>query len=151
MTRQVLQDFGVGFQECIAVIYSYAYTHAYTCRIIHNDKRIKGRAKTSLNTYVPLTLFVTFVYERELETEQNCNILWPSALCLSHSPGLLNRRPRSSLCWVMPFFTASYQQLLWTPTHQGPNGPFGLAWISLPHLISNFSSNSFQLSDFCLD
>ena len=33
---------------------------------------------------------------------------------------MLNRRPRGSLCWVMAFFTASYQQLLWTPTHQGP-------------------------------
>ena len=24
------------------------------------------------------------------------------------------------LCWVMAFFTASYQHLLWTPIHQGP-------------------------------
>ena len=24
------------------------------------------------------------------------------------------------LCWVMAFFTASYQHLLWTPTHQSP-------------------------------
>ena len=24
------------------------------------------------------------------------------------------------LCWVLAFFTASYQHLLWTPTHQGP-------------------------------
>ena len=37
-------------------------------------------------------------------------LLWLSALCLSRSPGLLNRRPR---------------------------GP--LRWLSLPHLISNFS------------
>ena len=37
------------------------------------------------------------VYERELETEQNCNILTPTLLAittfLSHSPGLLNRGP----------------------------------------------------------
>ena len=46
--------------------------------------------------------------------------LWPSALCLSCSPGLLNRRSRDPLCWVLAFFTASYQHLLWTPTHQGP-------------------------------
>ena len=53
----------------------------------------------------------------------NCNILtlplWPSALCLSRSPGLLNRRPRGPLCWVMAFFTASYQHLLRTSTYQG--------------------------------
>ena len=51
-------------------------------------------------------------------------LLWPSVLCLSRSPGLLNQRPRGpALGWMMAFFTASYQQLLWTPTHQGPQGP----------------------------
>ena len=52
---------------------------------------------SSLEKYVPLTLFERVVCERELETEQNCNILtspllWPSAF-LSRSPGLLNRGP----------------------------------------------------------
>ena len=28
---------------------------------------------------------------------------------------MLNRRPWGPLCWVMAFFTASYQQLLWSP------------------------------------
>ena len=72
---------------------------------------------------------------------RNCNILtpllWPSALCLSRSPGLLNRRPRGPLCWVMAFFTASYQQLFWTPTQLGAPSPFGLVWLSLPHLVYN--------------
>ena len=27
---------------------------------------------------------------------------------------------QGTLCWVLSFFTASYQHLLWTPTHQGP-------------------------------
>ena len=44
-------------------------------------------------------------------------LLWPSALCLSRSPGLLNRMPRGPLCWL-----------------------------SLLHLISNFSGP--QLSYF---
>ena len=34
------------------------------------------------------------------------------------------------------FSTTSYQQLLWTPTLQGPKGAFGLLWLSLPLLIS---------------
>ena len=73
-------------------------------------------------------------------------LLWPSALCLSRSPGLLNRRPRgSALCWMIAFFTASYQQLLWTPTHLGaprtPSTPFSLVWLSLPHLVSISNSN----------
>ena len=65
-------------------------------------------------------------------------LLWPSALCLSRSPGLLNRRPSGrALCWMMAFFTASYQQLLWTPTQSGAPSPFGMVWLSLPHLIYN--------------
>ena len=78
---------------------------------------------------------------------RNCNILttllWPSTLCLSRSPGLLNRRPWGPLCWVMAFFTASYQQLLWTPTQSGAPGPFGLVWLSLLHLVYNSVSNSY--------
>ena len=73
---------------------------------------------------------------------RNCNVLtpllWPSTLCLSHSPGLLNRRPRGSLYWMMTFFTVSYQQLLWSPNSIGvPEGPFGRVWLSLPHLLYN--------------
>ena len=37
-------------------------------------------------------------------------LLWPSALCLSCSPGLLNRRPGGPLCWVQAFSTASRHQ-----------------------------------------
>ena len=53
----------------------------------------------------------------------NCNILtpllWPSCcVCLVFL--MLNWRPRGSLCWVLASFTASYQQLLWTQTRQGP-------------------------------
>ena len=81
--------------------------------------------------------------ERELETEQNCNILTPTLLAitafLSRSPGLLNRGPNlsgtcslihhllltglvskqinreseGSLCWVLAFSTASGLQTDW--------------------------------------
>ena len=99
--------------------------------------------------------------------------LWPSALCLSRSPGLLNRRPRGpALCWMMAFFTVSYHQLVsktpsrvlrapsarysfpyhvLSPTSLIPNSirgsesPFGLVWLSLPHLVSNSVRS---LSDF---
>ena len=37
-------------------------------------------------------------------------LLWPSALCLSYSPGLLNRKPGGPLCWVQAFSTASCHQ-----------------------------------------
>ena len=50
---------------------------------------------------------------------------------------MLNRRPRGPHCWVMAFFTASYQHLLWTPIQSGDPSPFGLAWLPLPHLVYN--------------
>ena len=73
-------------------------------------------------------------------------LLWLSALCLSHSPGLLNWRPRGpALCWMMAFFTilspAGLQNSI-----GGPEGPFGQVWLSLPHLVSDVSDP--QLSDF---
>ena len=64
-------------------------------------------------------------------------LLWPSALCLSRSPGLLNRRPSGPLCWVMAFFTASYQHLLRTSTHQGPKAPS--AWRGFPYHTSSIT------------
>ena len=42
-----------------------------------------------------------------------------------------------ALCWMMAFFTASYQHLLWTPTRSGAPTSFGLVWLSLPHLVYN--------------
>ena len=42
-------------------------------------------------------------------------LLWPSAF-LSTSPGLLNRGPGAHPLWVLVFSTASYLQLVWSPT-----------------------------------
>ena len=71
------------------------------------------RRKTSLTKYLPLILLQgfkkvvwDFTRKRELETEHIWNILtlklWLSALCLSRSPGLLNRSPgvHSAGCWL---------------------------------------------------
>ena len=48
---------------------------------------------------------------------------------------MLNRRSWDPLCWVLAFFTASNQHLLWTPTHQGPK-PLcpGMAFPTTSHL-----------------
>ena len=56
---------------------------------------------------------------------------------------MLNRRPRGPLCWVMAFFTASYQQRLWSPYSIGfPKGPFGWVWFYLPHLVYLHSNST---------
>ena len=55
---------------------------------------------------------------------------------------MLNWRPWGPHCWVLAFFTVSYQQLLWSPNSIGvPEGPLNRVWISLPHLIYNSPSN----------
>ena len=80
-----------------------------------------------------------FSCERELGTEQKLQYFDPHSYgrerCVFLVLLMLNRKPRDPLCWVMAFFTASYQHLLWTPTHKGSNGPFGLLRLFLPHLV----------------
>ena len=72
------------------------------------------------------------------------SLLWPSALCLSLSPGLLNRRPGalSAGCGLsLPHLITNWS---------GPQTPSGVPrapsagwWLSLPHLVSNSTvSNS---------
>ena len=51
---------------------------------------------------------------------------------------MLNRRPWGPLCWVLVFFTASYQQLLWSPNSIGvPEGPS--AGCGFPYHISSIT------------
>ena len=66
-------------------------------------------------------------------------LLWPSALCLSRSPWLLNQRPRGTLSWLsLPHLISNFSgpQLI-----RGPKGPIGLVWLSIPHLLSNSNYN----------
>ena len=55
---------------------------------------------------------------------------------------MLNRRPWGPLYWMLAFFTASYQHLLWTPIYSGlPRAPS--AGCGFPYHISSISvSNS---------
>ena len=68
-------------------------------------------------------------------------IFWPQSYdrqrCVFLVLLMLNRRPWGPLCWVMASFTESYQHLLWTPIQSGAPSPFGLVWLSLPHLVYN--------------
>ena len=71
--------------------------------------------------------------------------LWPSTLCLSRSSDA-QPEPWGPLCWVLAFFTASYQHLLWTPIKSGlPRAP--LARCGFPyHISSNSNSTATQLA-----
>ena len=52
------------------------------CRCMHANDTIMT-SDTVLRKNIPLTLFERFVCERELETEQNCNILTPTLMAIS--------------------------------------------------------------------
>ena len=71
-----------------------------------------------LRNNIPLTLFERVVCERELEVEQNCNILTPTLMAISLSflfSRVLNRRPGGPLRWVLVFSTTSCHQRFWSP------------------------------------
>ena len=120
----------------------------YYCHLQHhNDTIIKTQEDFFINictshfiVRVRKGLLEVFVWERVGDRTETATF-W------SHSYGrqrcvflvllMLNRRPRGTLCWVMAFFTESYQHLLWTPIQSGTPSPFGLVWLSLPHLVYN--------------
>ena len=75
----------------------YTYTHTCRCMQNHNDDTIRTSEDSSLEKYAS-HFIERVVCERELKTEQNCNILTPTLMAitafLSRSPGVLNRGPR---------------------------------------------------------
>ena len=63
--------------------------------------------------------------------------------CVNFVLLMLKRRPLGPLCCVLAFFTASYQQLLWSQNPIGvPEGPLGRLWLSLLQLVNNSHSSS---------
>ena len=87
------------------------YKHIIHIGTMNKDERHSSKKN------IPLTLFERFVYERELKTEQNCNILTSPAppdiaVCRSCSPGLLNRGPGGSASLGHVLIPASSHQLV---------------------------------------
>ena len=71
----------------------------------------------------------------------NCNILtpllWPSTLCLSRS---LDAQPEAQRPTLLgdDFLFCILSATSLDPNSSLPQGPFGLMWLSLPHLVYNF-------------
>ena len=101
------------------------YTHMHIHLHIHAESKRRHNDKDErrlLLKNIPLILFEsTCVWEGVGDRTELQYIdppfLWPSALCLSRSPGLLNRRPGGpALCWMLAFSIASCPQLLVSKT-----------------------------------
>ena len=117
---------------CVCVcIYVYIYVYMLYCHLQHhNATLITTQADFFINICVPLTLFVRvrkgcsrFLCERELETEQKLQysdlFSYGRQRCVFLVLQGCSTGGPETHCWVMALFTASYQHLLWTPTHQG--------------------------------
>ena len=83
-----------------------------------------------------------FACERELEIEHKLQYFdthsYGRQRCVFLVLLMLNKSPWGPLCWVLAFFTESYQNLLWTPTHQGfPRAPS--AGCGFPYHISSIT------------
>ena len=90
----------------LIVLYSHdhdqLYKHKCICMQNHNDDTIKMSNTVLLEKYTS-HFIERFVCERELETEQNCNILTPTLVAISVS------FPFSRVAlWVLVFSTVSY-------------------------------------------
>ena len=115
------------------------------CRCMQNHNDTIMTSDTVLKKYIPLTLLERVVCERELETEQNCNILTPTLLAitvfLSCSPGLLNRGPRGPAPLDAGFLyrILSLTRLIPNCSVRGLRAHSAGCWLSLLHLVTNWS------------
>ena len=129
----------------VAYIYMLDIYQRNDNRRKNKGRRKKQSKKASLTTYLPLTLLQGF--ERVVQGlhvrgcwRPNINfIFWPPllmtvTLCLSCSLRC-STRGLGVHCWMLAFFTASYQHHLWTPVHQGfkPHRP-GMAFLTTSRL-----------------
>ena len=117
------------------------YTYTYTRINIFNTIRTSGHS--SLEKYTS-QFIERVVCERELETEQNCNLLTPTLMAitafLSRSPGLLNRQPGgpASLGHGPHSSIFSPTDLNCNCSIGGLRAPSAGYWFSLPHLFPNW-------------
>ena len=112
-------------QHYKVMLYSHDHDQLYK-HIIHLHAEHKDTMKTS--DTVPRKIYLS-LYSKGLCVRGSWRpnrtatywppLLWPSVLCLSRSPGLLNRGPTGPLCWALAFSTASCHQRVWSPNWSG--------------------------------
>ena len=101
------------------------------------------RRATQFYRKYPSHFIERVVCERGLETEQSRYILTPTLLALtaflSHSPGLLDRGPRSPASLGVGFLYHILSPLVWSPSlNRGAEGSPCWVLASLPHLVTNW-------------
>ena len=134
------------------VLYSHMQIHIYIYTQHHNDTIIK--TQEDFFNKICTSHFIARVrkgYSRFACEEgvggpnRNCNILTPTLMAVNVVSFSFSRcstgGPEGPLCWVMAFFTASYQHLLRTPIHQGPKPLWPGVAFPTAYLHSNWNAN----------
>ena len=104
--------------------------------------------------YLPLTLLQGFKKVIQglcvrgcWRLNRNCNILTPTFMAISVVSFSFSRvaqpEAQGPLCWIICYILSATSL---DPNSSGPQGPFGLMWLSLPHLVYNSDSNSTVLT-----
>ena len=115
-----------------------------TCKCMHkhNDDTIKT-SDTVLWKNIPLPLFERVVCDRELETEQNCNILTPTLMAISISFPFSWAAQAGA--WGPASLVTGFLYRIYSPARLIPNwligglrAPSAVCWLSLQHLVSNW-------------
>ena len=68
-------------------------------------------------------------------------LLWPSTLCLSRPSRAAQPEAQRPTLLGDGFLYCILSATSLEPNSSGPQGPFGLMWLSLPHLVYNSVSN----------
>ena len=113
----------------------------------HNNTIIKTHAGRLLNKYMYLSLYCkgskrllkVCVWEGAGHRTETAifwpSLLWPSTLCLSRSPDAQPEGLGSTLLGDGFLYRILSATSLVPKLHRVPEGPFGRAWLSLPHLV----------------
>ena len=131
---------------CILIYTTYTYIHIYAEYILTQW------IKTSEDFFKKYTshFIVRFAFERELETEQNCNILTPTLMAISVVSFSFSRATQPEAQGLTMLSTGFLYRILSPTGLQTPSGvpraPSAGWWLSLPHIFSN--SSELQLHDF---
>ena len=119
LARELIKLWNIKMMEILL----YAHNHNNTKKKKDERRFFRNICTSHFIVRVRKGLLKVCVWEGAGDQTETA-IFWPHCYgrqrCVFFVLLILNRRPRGPLCWVMAFFTISYQHLLWTPIHQGP-------------------------------
>ena len=135
------------------VIFSYAVSQQHNNKDVHKKTSLEKYCTSHFIVRVRKGLLNVCVWEGVGDRTETAifwpPLLWPSALCLFRSPDAQPEAQRPTLLGD-GFLYCILSATSLDPNSSGPQRPFGLKWLYLPHFAFYFSNSNCN-SDFCLD